>query len=237
MPQEEELRQLQAEVAGIDPRHELDFAGETWRLREDGDLVALLRYACLRQMPGRKHEDELDDQALFSALYRVLSECIPGDDWEAFERAAYLGRVSGADIGNAVRRIVEVLTARPFPAAIKLLAGVGSDIGTIDGTLLLSHGSGLSSMTARQVCNLIYAKMVQQFEDEAERDAWISDLNSDEDPQRTALNLALEMIERKKKEAAAAGIELPEPEPASPPEAPWKPPPEGIEDEFTVTWD
>jgi len=217
--QEEELRQLQAEIAGIDSRHCLDFAGQTWRLREAGDLVGLLRYATL--MSVSDIDDGEHSSQVFAAAHRVLSECIHPAAWPQFERSAITTKVGSGDIRDAIRRIFEVLTARPFPAAVKLLGYAAADIGWLDGFLLLSHGSGLSSMTARQVCNVVFARLVEGMEEDL-RAEWTEDLNAEEDPKQRALSLAQEMIKNKP----------PASEPAPPPvETPLQPGPD-----YSIDW-
>jgi len=226
MAQEEEFRQLQAEVEGIDSAHSLSYAGRSWPLRDGGDLVALLRYASLslaRQGTPRGSDAETEvNQRVLAATHRVLSECIA--DFAAFQEHAIASKITEEQVAELTNRVIEILTARPAHAAIRLLGWIVHNLGELDGKLLITTGAGAAGRSARQMCNIAFTMLVEQLEPER-REEWIADLNAKEDPQQTALRLALEMIEKKKADGEAA------PAAAPPPVHLLQP---GPDDEFTV---
>jgi len=76
-------------------------------------------------------------------------------------------------------------------------------------------------MTARQVCNVVFARLVEGMEEDL-RAEWTEDLNAEEDPKQRALSLAQEMIKNKP----------PASEPAPPPvETPLQPGPD-----YSIDW-
>ena len=209
---EEDLRRLQCEIEGVDAAATLEFLGESYDLRMDGGLVAVLRFASLAV---QKKDDEDAGFAQLVATHRFLSECIQPDDWPFFQESAITGKASEDDVAQAARRMIEILTARPSHAGLRLLGWAAGNLGELDGQLLRGTGTLLSSLSPRQLCNYIFSARLDGME-ELERKDFIEDLNAEVTAEQKALNQALEHIsklrEQEAAEAAAAGPAEPEPQ-------------------------
>ena len=200
---EEDFRRLQAEAEDIDPRREVTFCGTSYPLRESGGLVALLRYATAAKKASETPDQDDADFVYLAVIHQVLSECIHESRWPAFQEHAIAAKAGQEEIKAAVDRVVEIFTARPAVAGIRLLSWAAQNLGELDGRLLTHTGAGLEDRSARQVANIAFATLTDGMEEE-KRDEFIEDLTATEDAEASALRLALNMIEEKKKKAAEA---------------------------------
>jgi hypothetical protein len=206
---EEELRRLQAEIEGTDPEHQLEFLGVKYPVRPaTGGLIAVLRYC--RLASGKEPENETEQlnrtSAWLAATYRLLSEVIEPASWYDFQQAALDGKASQDDVEQAVSRVLEIYTARPSVAAVRLLAWASAHLAEMDGQLLRGGTAlGLASLTARQLCNIIFTARLESMETDEQRQDFRDDLNSVETAEGRALKAALDMIERRKAQEAQDG--------------------------------
>lgn len=194
---EEGFRRLQAAVEKTDPRLEVSFLGETYTLRENGGLIALLRYA---SRGGEQEADPANAQSsAFAGIHELLSECIREDQWAKFEQAALDGKADMDDVLPVVHRAIEVYTARPYWPGMRLLAWSAYSLGELDGQVLRGTGRSLATFTAREVCNLMFAWRVENLDDE-ERQIFLDDLYYEGNPEAEAL----EMVRRMREDQARA---------------------------------
>jgi hypothetical protein len=200
---EEDFRRLQAEAEGLDPGREVALFGTSFPLRETGDLTALLRFAMAARLAREAGEDQADYLTL-AITYQLLSECIHPQHWPAFQEHAIATKASQGDIAEVVNRALEIFTARPAVAGIRLLSWAAQNLGELDGRLLSHTGAGLEARSARQVANIAFAMITDGLEEE-KREEFLEDLNRADDPETSALQLALAMIEEKKRAAEANG--------------------------------
>ncbi len=208
MAPEEALRCLQAVTEGTDPRPEIEFCGERYAVITDSTLAPLLRYCAAGQLPPRERarleslgEDPRGpgEQAIMAAAHEMLEDCLA--DFGGFSRAAFTGKVSGDDIQQAVMRLIEVLTARPAMAGLRLARDASASFTELDGLLLLAGGRGVADMSAREVCNVVFARRLDQQDPEL-RAEWVEGLYLDYDPQSQALEMVRQMqADRAAKEA------------------------------------
>ncbi len=183
---EDELREL----AGYGGAAEVSFAGQQWKIADD-PLFALLRYA----LAGVKAEPD-DASESFAALYRLLEGCLA--DFAGFSEAAFTAKSSLEDVQAAGRCVVEHCCARGYWPALRLLGVLASSLEEIDGTLLRMTGRGLSTLTAREACNLALATCLEGRDEEA-REEFFIDLNYEGSPEAEALAALKEYREQQRK--------------------------------------
>lgn len=202
IPDEEALRRLQAAVEGVDPEPSVIFLGVPYRVATRGRLAPLLRYAALGQPTARVRAqmeslgDEHADgdlpsqQSSLAAAHWLLEDCV--SDFRAFENAALAGKASSGDVHAAVERVVEVQTARPPLAGLRLLRHVTGNLAELDGLLLLAGGGGIAALSAREVCNICYAKLLGETDPE-HRAEWVEGLYLDYNPEEQAMEQVRQM--------------------------------------------
>lgn len=213
MVAEEALRRLQAVTEGTDPEPLAEFLGQKYLVLTDGRLAPLLAYASMGQptAPERARLESLgdldsggtvSDTAVLAAAHRLLEECL--DDFGSFARAAFEGKANVTQVRDAVMRVIEVITARPAMAALRLLGYVTANLAEFDGGLLTSGGRGLAAMSAREACNAAYARALGSVEPDR-RAEWREDLYLDYSPEDEALAMVRQMQADKKAKEEAAG--------------------------------
>lgn len=148
-------------------------------------LAALLRYA--------GGDPEATGQQQMAATHRVLQECLDSQDWPRFQEAAVYGKASASDVAGVIYQLVEIHTARPWRAGMRLLGYAAGHLAELDGTLLAETGRGLADLTPRQLCNLVFARLIAG-KDEEQRAEFIEDLYLDFDPEAEAREKVLQMI-------------------------------------------
>lgn len=181
---EEDLRLLQAEHEGVPHARQVIFGGTAYPATRIS-LVALVRYA------GTKRGDS--DQAQMAAAHRVLEECLDPDRWPEFQEAAIRSKMTVEQVGEVIQQIIEIHTAQPWRAALRLLGYAAYNLAELDGTLLSSTGRGLADLTPRQLCNIVLARLLNGL-DEEKRAELLSDLYLDFDPEAEALKKVQQMI-------------------------------------------
>jgi len=211
MVPEEALRRLQAVTEGTDPEPSVQFLGQPYLVRTDGRLAALLAYASTGQPTAaeRVRLESLGDlgsggtvseQAMLAAAYDLLEQCL--DDFAGFASAAFDGKASAAQVRDAVMRVIEVVTARPPMAALRLLGYVTANLAEFDGGLLMAGGPGLAAMSAREACNAAFARALETIEPDRQAE-WKEDLYLDYSPEDQALEMVRKMqADRKAREEA-----------------------------------
>lgn len=185
---EADLRKLQCETEGVDPAETLAFLGDSYEMSMEGGLVAVLRFAALATR-DKDSEDAGNSFAELIATHKFLSECLCPEDWPFFEEAAITGKAGEQEVSQAARRAVEILTARPAHAGMRLLAWAAANLGELDGQLLRSTGTPMADLSARQLCNIIFAARLEGM-DEADRKEFTEDLNAEVTASQKALSLA-----------------------------------------------
>lgn len=208
---EEQLRYLQASVEGVDPDVSATFLEVRYEVATRARLAPLLRYAALGQRSARERArleslgeaagEAPTEQAGLAAAHWLLEDCLA--DFRAFSEAAIAGKALAEDIHTVVERIVEVLTARPALAGLRLLRHVASNLAELDGRLLLAGGRGIAALSVREVCNAAYAKMLDEVDPER-RAEWIESLYLDYSPEERALEMVRQMQAARAAEKAAA---------------------------------
>ena len=187
---EDELREL----AGHGGAAEVTFAGQQWKIAGD-PLFALLRYA----LAGTSARPEGDDSgASLAALHQMMEGCLV--DFAAFSEAALATKAGLEEVQAAARTVIELSCARGFWPALRLLGYLASSLEEIDGQLLRSTGRGLTSLTAREACNLALAICLDGRDEEA-RQEFFADLNYEGSPEAEAL-AALREYKAAQQEAA-----------------------------------
>jgi hypothetical protein len=173
---EDELREL----AGYAGPPEITFAGQQWKIRSD-PLAALLRYvlADLQSKP----EEEQEGVAL-AAMHRLLEDCLV--DFAGFSAAAFTAKASFDDIQAVAKAVVEYTCARNFWPAMRLLGYLAGSLEEIDGGLLRTSARGLTSLTAREACNLALAICLEGRDEEARQEFFV-DLSYEGSPEADAL--------------------------------------------------
>lgn len=184
---EEDLRLLQAEHEGVPHAREVTFCGGRYPVTRIS-LVGLLRYA------SKKKGDS--EQALMAAAHRVLEDCLDPSCWQDFQETAIRSKITGVQVGEVIQQIIEIHTAQPWRAALRLLAYAAANLAELDGNLLADTGRGLADLTPRQLCNIVMAKMLAGL-DEEKRGEFLSDLYLDFDPESEAMKLVQQMIAAK----------------------------------------
>lgn len=199
MAPEEALRRLQAAAEGTDPRPEITFLDARYAVITDGTLAPLLRYCAAGQLPARERArleslgepaKEPGQQAILAASYSLLEDCLA--DFSDFSAAAFAGKVAGDDVQQAVMRVIEVITARPAMAGLRLAHDATASFAELDGILLLAGGRGVAGMSAREVCNTVFARRLSEQDPEL-RAEWVEGLYLDYDPQSQALQMVRQM--------------------------------------------
>lgn len=182
---EEDLRLLQAARDGVAHERRVKFLG-TWYTIKGTGLVALLRYA------GQRH-DPTGTVAMAHA-HQIVEESV--EDFAAFQEAAISGKARPDDITVVLRQIIEIFTARPWRAGLRLLGDAVQSLAELDGNLLRTTGRGVESLTPRQLCNIVYSLRLDGL-DEEQRAEFIDDLYLDFDPDAEALKKVQAMIASK----------------------------------------
>lgn len=215
MVAEEALRRLQAVTEGTDPEPSAEFLGRKYQVRTDGRLAAVLAYASVGQptAPERVRLESLgelgsggdvSETATLAAAHRLLEECL--DDFGGFAIAAFEGKASAGQVRDAVMRVIEVITARPAMAALRLLGYITANLAEFDGGLLTAGGPGLAALSAREACNAAFARALGTVEPDRQAE-WREDLYLDFSPEDEALAMVRKMQadQKAKQEQEAAG--------------------------------
>lgn len=192
---EEDLRLLQAEHEGVAHAREAVFCGERYPVTRIS-LVALLRYA------STKRGGDDGGQAAMAAAHRVLQDCLDPSCWPEFQEAAIRSKITVEQVSDVIQQIIEIHTAQPWRAAMRLLGYAAHNLAELDGTLLADTGRGLADLTPRQLCNIVLARLLGGL-DEEKRAEFLEDLYLDFDPESEAMKQVQQMIADK--EAAANG--------------------------------
>lgn len=174
---EDELREL----AGYPGPPEITFAGMQWKIRSD-PLAALLRYV-LADMKSKPEGDD-DGRKSLAAMHQLLEDCLV--DFTAFSAAAFMAKVTFEDVQAAARALIEYTCARNFWPAMRLLGYLAGSLEEIDGTLLRTSARGLTSLTAREACNLVLATCLEG-RDADSREEFFIDLSYEGSPEAEAL--------------------------------------------------
>jgi hypothetical protein len=184
---EEELRFLQADVEGVPHARAVTFLGAEYPVTGAG-LVAMLRYAV-----GSRSGHKDSQQFAMAAAHRVLEECLDPEYWADFQEAAIAGKARAEQVFDVVQQVVEVHTARPWRAGLRLLGYAAVNMAELDGTLLATTGRGMADLTPRQLCNLVLAQLLKGRDDE-QRAEFLEDLYLDYDPEAEARMKVYQMI-------------------------------------------
>jgi hypothetical protein len=187
---EDELREL----AGYPGPPEVTFAGQQWKVRSD-PLAALLRYV-LADIKAKPEEDA--EGPALAAMHRLLEDCLV--DFPAFSAAAFTAKVTFDDIQAVAKAVIEYTCARNFWPAMRLLGYLAGSLEEIDGNLLRTSARGLTSLTAREACNLALAVCLEGRDEESRQEFFI-DLSYEGSPEAEALAA---LREYKAAQAAAA---------------------------------
>lgn len=185
---EEDLRLLQAEHDGVPHARVVVFLGREYPVAGAG-LTALLRYA------GAQKKGASEQHQMASA-HRVLQECLDPECWPAFQEAALAGKATGDQISGVLQQLLEIHAARPWRAAMRLLGYAAQNLAELDGTMLAETGRGMGDLTPRQLCNLVFARLIAGRDEEG-RAEFIEDLYLDFDPDAEAMKRVQEMIASK----------------------------------------
>lgn len=214
---EEQLRQLQAMVEGVDPKASVTFLDTKYEVATRARLAPLLRYAALGQPTARERarlecmgdalggEDEglPNEQSSLSAAHCLLEDTVL--DFRAFSEAALAGKAMAKDVHSAVERIIEVNTARPALAGLRLLRHVAGNLSDLDGRLLLAGGQGIRALSVRETCNACYVYLYDRVDDERKAE-WVESLYLDYSPEDRALEMVRRMqADRRRKQEEAGG--------------------------------
>ena len=191
---EEELRLLQADVEGVPHLRVVTFLGRRYPVT-GAALVAMLRYAV------GSHGKGASEQFAMAAAHRVLQECLDPACWPDFQESAILGKARAEQVFDVVQQVVEIHTARPWRAGLRLLGYAAANLAELDGTLLATTGRGMGDLTPRQLCNLVLAQLLKG-RDEEQRAEFLEDLYLDFDPEEEARSKVYQMIADR--EAASA---------------------------------
>jgi hypothetical protein len=160
------------ELAGYPGPPEVTFAGQQWKVRSD-PLAALLRYV-LADIKAKPEEDA--ESPALAAMHRLLEDCLV--DFAAFSAAAFAAKVTFDDIQAVAKAVIEYTCARNFWPATR----------------------GLTSLTAREACNLALAVCLEGRDEESRQEFFI-DLSYEGSPEAEALAA---LREYKAAQAAAA---------------------------------
>lgn len=179
--------------------------GRDFSLRPDGGLVALFTYV---SRGYQEHDsDDARGQASMAAMHALLEASVEAGQWDAFQQHALACKPAVEDVEVCIRQIIEAYTARPYWAGMRLLASAASEMAELDGAVLMGTGRGVASFTAREVCNLQLARILQGMDADT-REITIEDIYLDYSPEQVSLDAALRMIadkNRRKAEEEAAG--------------------------------
>jgi hypothetical protein len=202
---EDEIREL----AGYGGPDELSFLGETYKIRKDG-LAALLRYSIASGQPPGEDQDQpySEDRAqtrAMAAMYGLLEECVT--DFGSFAVAAFLSKAVADDIVQVSWQLIEHYCARNHWPAMRLIGHIAQGLEEFDGNFLRATGRGLTSMNAREACNLALAILLDGRNAE-DRELFLEDLNYQGNPEAEALAMVRQM-QRDKAAAAREAEETP----------------------------
>lgn len=217
---EEDFRRLQAtlERAAHPPSENADdldkgreftadlavtLVGRTFKLKPTGGLIALLTY-CSRGLGGEDdtRSDYEKQQAAMAAMFDLLQDSV--QDWPQFELHAMSGKASMEDVEVCIRQVIEAYTARPYWPGLRLLAGASADLAELDGVVLRGTGRSVATFTAREVCNLQLARVLDGLAQDT-REVVLEDLYLDYSPEALAMAAVQQMIsDRKRREAEEA---------------------------------
>lgn len=192
------------EMLGYGQRR-ITFMGREFTIQPDG-LVPLLRYvmsiSAQHDKPGHDVTDEERGNTALAAHYGLLEDCI--EDFGAFSALALEAKATLEDVADAVTGLIGYYCARSHWAAQRLLAYIAQHLEEIDGQLIRAGGRGVTSLSAREACNLALA-ICLDGRDEEDRAIFLDDLNYEGNPEAEALALVRQMqAARASAEAQAA---------------------------------
>lgn len=86
----------------------VEFLGSDYRMAEKIGLMPLMRFAHV----SSKGLDS-DDMEGLAAMYTMIQDCIDPADWKRFEADAIEKKAEAEDLFGVVKRVIEILSARP----------------------------------------------------------------------------------------------------------------------------
>lgn len=86
----------------------VEFAGETFTVSDRIGLMPLMRFAKV----AKSGVDSADMDGL-AAMYDLLQQCFPDQEWQRFEAAADRTHADGDELMGIVGKVFEVLSERP----------------------------------------------------------------------------------------------------------------------------
>lgn len=216
MADEEQFRQLQAEMErrahppsemadATDKARQFTAAlsvtlcGRSFPLRPGGGLIALFRY--VSRGTEEQDGDTGRNQAAMAAMHELLEDSVVPEKWPEFQRHALAAKATAEDVEPCIRQVIEAYTARPYMPGLRLLGGAAAGMAELDGMVLMGTGRGIATFSAREVCNLQLARLIQHMDQDA-REVFLEDLYLDYSPEAVALAAAQAMIADKKRKAA-----------------------------------
>ncbi len=120
----------------------ISFAGETFTISERIGLMPLMRFAKVAQGGA-----DTNDLAGLAAMYDLLEQCFPSEEWQRFQNVADREHSDGDELMKVVSDVFEVLSARPTerpsvssdgPSTVSVRSADGSSSPVID--RLVSQG-------------------------------------------------------------------------------------------------
>lgn len=87
---------------------EVEFGGETFRTADSIGLMALMRFAHVA-----KGGTDSNDMAGLAAMYDLLEQCFPAEEFDRFQQVALRTKAKGDELMAVVGKVVEAISARP----------------------------------------------------------------------------------------------------------------------------
>lgn len=112
---------MQAAAEGVQivgDGRKVEFLGSDYLMAEKIGLMPLMRFAHV----SSKGLDSGDMEGL-AAMYTMIQDCIDPADWKRFEADAIEKKAEAEDLFDVVKRVIEILSARPTQRPAESSAG------------------------------------------------------------------------------------------------------------------